>query len=69
MLPAVMPPGGHEGVVLRVAFSVPGPDEALVTMCRRAGECPCPEPSGSDDRRVCVEVVCTPTPPLVTPSA
>lgn len=61
-------PGGHEGV-LRVVFSVPGPDEALVTKCRRAGECLCPEPPGSDDRSACVEVVCMPTPPLVTPSA
>lgn len=29
--------GGHEGVVLGVTFSVTGPDEALFTMCRRAG--------------------------------
>lgn len=61
-------PGGHEGV-LRVGFSVPGPDEAQATKCRRAGECLCPEPPGSDDRSACVEVVCMPTPPLVTLSA
>lgn len=55
--------------VLRMTFRVPGPDEAQVTMCRRAGECPCSEPSGSEDRSMCVEVVCMPNPPLVTPSA
>lgn len=56
-------------MVPRMAFSVPGPEEAQVTMCRRAGECPCLELSGSDDRSMCMEVVCMPTPPLVTPSA